>query len=54
MIMSDFIIRPIRIEDAAAINEIRRMDGVRENTLGIISDRVTKTEDFIRWKRLQA
>ncbi|MEA4961027.1 GNAT family N-acetyltransferase [Lutispora sp.] len=46
--MSDFIIRPVRIDDASAINEIRRMDGVRENTLGIISDRITKTEDFIR------
>lgn len=46
--MSDFIIRPVRIEDAESINEIRRMDGVRENILGIISERVTRTEDFIR------
>lgn len=46
--MLDFIIRPVRIEDAASINEIRRMDGVRENILGIISERVTRSEDFIK------
>ncbi len=44
----EFIIRPVRIEDASAINEMRRMDGVRENTLGIFSERVTRSEDFIR------
>ncbi|MBU3191436.1 acetyltransferase [Clostridium bowmanii] len=27
----DFIIRPVKIEDAVFINEIRRQDGVREN-----------------------
>lgn len=46
--MSDFTIRPVRIEDAASINEIRRMDDVRENILGIISERVARSEDFIR------
>lgn len=46
--MEDFIIRPVRIEDAEAANEIRRMDGVRENILGIISERATRSEDFIR------
>ena len=46
--MLDFTIRPVRIEDAASINEIRRMDGVRENTLGIISERVNRSEDFIK------
>lgn len=44
----EFIIRPVRIEDASAINEMRRMDGVRENTLGIFSERITRSEDFIR------
>ncbi len=46
--MSDFTIRPVKIEDAAFINEIRRMDGVRENILGIISERAAVSEDFIR------
>lgn len=44
----EFVIRSVRIEDAPAINEMRRMDGVRENTLGIFSERVTRSEDFIR------
>ncbi len=44
----DFVIRPVKLEDAASINEIRRMDGVRENTLGIFSERVTRSEDFIK------
>lgn len=44
----DFIIRPVKLEDAASINEMRRMDGVRENTLGIFSERVTRSEDFIK------
>lgn len=46
--MSDFIIRPVRVEDAEAINEIRRMDGVRENILGIVSERAAKSEEFIK------
>ncbi|KYH35775.1 N-acyltransferase YncA [Clostridium tepidiprofundi DSM 19306] len=44
----NYIIRPIQIEDAKFINEIRRMDGVRENIMGIKSDRISKTEEFIR------
>ena len=44
----EILIRPIRIEDAVAINEIRRMDGVMENTLGLKSDRIVKSEDFIK------
>ena len=46
--MKDFIIRPVRLEDAVYINQLRRMDGVRENILGIISERATRSEDFIR------
>lgn len=46
--MMDFIIRPIRVEDASAVNEMRRMDGVRENTLSIISERLTRSEEFIK------
>lgn len=44
----DFILRPVKLEDAASINEMRRMDGVRENTLGLFSERVTRSEDFIK------
>ncbi|WP_027309341.1 GNAT family N-acetyltransferase [Caloramator sp. ALD01] len=44
----DYLIRPIRLEDAEAINEMRRMDGVRETILGIKSERINKTEDFIK------
>lgn len=43
----NFIIRPVKIEDAVFINEIRRQDGVRENIMSIISQRVVKTERFI-------
>lgn len=44
----DFIIRPVKLEDAASINEIRRMDGVRENMYGIFSERVSRSEDSIK------
>jgi putative acetyltransferase len=46
--MLNFTIRPVKIEDAVFINEMRRMDGVRENILGICSERTTRSEDFIR------
>ncbi len=44
----DFIIRPVKLEDAASINEMRRMDGIRENMYGIFSERVTRSEDSIK------
>lgn len=40
-------IRPIRLEDAKYINEIRIMDGVRENIMGITSERITRAEKMI-------
>ena len=43
----NFIIRPVKIEDAVFINEIRRQDGVRENIMGIISERITRAEGII-------
>jgi L-phenylalanine/L-methionine N-acetyltransferase len=46
--MLSFSIRSLRIEDATDINEMRRMDGVRENTLGLFSKRVSKSEEFIK------
>lgn len=45
--MLDFNIRAVMVEDAKAINEMRRMDGVRENTLGIFSERIEKSEEYI-------
>jgi putative acetyltransferase len=41
-------IRAIKIEDAADMNRLRTMDGVREGILGIKSERVTDTEAFIK------
>lgn len=46
--MQQYVIRPAKVEDAVSINEIRRMDGVRENILSIISDRAENSESFIR------
>jgi L-phenylalanine/L-methionine N-acetyltransferase len=40
-------IRPVRIEDARQINEIRVMDGVRENIMAVTSERVTRAESMI-------
>ena len=44
----EVIIRPPKVEDASAINAIRRMDGVRENTLGLISEPVSRTVQFLQ------
>lgn len=46
--MLNFLIRSVRIEDASAINEMRRMNGVMENTLGLFSERISRSEDFIK------
>jgi len=46
--MLNYEIRPVKVEDAKFINEMRRMDGVRENTLGIISEQVESSENFIK------
>lgn len=43
----EFEIRPIHVSDAKGINELRRMPGVFENTLGIPSERLKRNEDFI-------
>lgn len=44
----NYSIRPVRLEDAPHVNRIRIMDGVRENMLAIPSERLNKTEDFIK------
>jgi putative acetyltransferase len=41
-------IRAVKIEDAVDINHMRTMDGVRENILGIASERISDAEAFIR------
>ena len=46
--MMEFIIRPARIGDAEGINALRRMPGVFENILGIPSERIQRTEEFLR------
>jgi len=46
--MLNYSIRAVRTEDASAINEMRRMDGVRENTLGLFSERISRSEEFIK------
>lgn len=43
----EFTIRPPRPEDAEELWELRRMPGVFENTMGLPSNRVTQTEEFI-------
>lgn len=40
-------VRPVKMEDAKAINEIRTMDGVRENIMALTSERVTRAESMI-------
>jgi putative acetyltransferase len=40
-------IRPVRFEDAGAINEIRTMDGVRENIMALTSERISRAESMI-------
>ncbi len=41
------IIRPVRIEDADQINELRRQPNVMEYTLGLPSERVTANRQFV-------
>jgi len=43
----NFTIRPVEIRDAEGINELRRMPGVFENTLGLPSERLNRSENFI-------
>ncbi|WP_372998602.1 GNAT family N-acetyltransferase [Lutispora sp.] len=43
----NFTIRPVEMRDARGINEFRRMPGVFENTLGLPSERLNRSEDFI-------
>ncbi|MDR2178912.1 MAG: GNAT family N-acetyltransferase [Synergistaceae bacterium] len=42
------IIRPVRVGDAEDVHTIRVMPGVMENILGMASERVSYTDEFIR------
>lgn len=42
------LIRAVRIEDAPDLQELRTMEGVRENILGVVSETVAGVEAFIR------
>ncbi|WP_432663900.1 GNAT family N-acetyltransferase [Wukongibacter baidiensis] len=44
----DIIIRSVKTSDASDFNEMRVQDGVRENTLGIITETVMKSENFLK------
>lgn len=44
----DCVIRPIELSDARGISRIRRQPGVMKHTLGLPSDRVISSEDFIK------
>lgn len=44
----EIIIRSIKISDASDLNEMRRQDGVMENTLGVSSETVMKSEEFLK------
>ena len=41
-------IRPIKLEDAAGLNEMRNMPGVAENIFSVPSERVMSSEEYIR------
>lgn len=44
--LKEIQIRPIRKEDISGLNEIRRQPAVTENTLGLPSERIERTEEF--------
>lgn len=44
----DVYIRPAALEDAKAINDLRRMTGVMENILGLPSETVQDSENYLR------
>ena len=44
----EIIIRAVKLQDAEGINALRVMDGVRENILGITSERISRSEDHLK------
>ncbi|HWG92374.1 MAG TPA: GNAT family protein [Candidatus Thermoplasmatota archaeon] len=45
--MTPVTLRPVRLEDTPAINELRRLPGVREFTLALPSERLSHNRRFI-------
>lgn len=45
--MADVLIRPVRVEDAEALNAIRRQPGVLAFTSGLPSERISANRDYI-------
>lgn len=45
--MAELTIRPVRAEDAEAVNRIRRQPGVMEFTMGMPSERIAQNREFI-------
>ncbi|MCT4563123.1 MAG: GNAT family N-acetyltransferase [Maledivibacter sp.] len=44
----DITIRAVKMSDATDLNEMRVQDGVRENTLGLFSETVMNSENFLK------
>jgi putative acetyltransferase len=43
----DLLIRPIQLEDAKEINELRRMEGIMENILGLPSETLMNSKSYL-------
>lgn len=46
--VEDIIIRPVKVEDAPHLNELRRMKGIQENIYGLTSERIYSAVNFIQ------
>ena len=44
----NFLIRPVRLSDSEAINEMRRQEDVRANTLALATETIAFTEAFLK------
>lgn len=47
-VRNDIYVRPVLVEDAMAINELRRMPGVFENIMGIPSERLLRNQQHLQ------
>lgn len=43
----DLLIRPIQLEDAKEINDLRRMEGIMENILGLPSETLMNSKSYL-------
>ena len=44
----NLLIRPVRLSDSEAINEMRRQEDVRANTLALATETIAFTEAFLK------